>query len=282
MNQLVTKLRSADMRWSDAQAVLARYFDSHMSELPYETAASIARRLGLSPMTVGRFLRRLGYQDIDELKKALRRSAAAAWRMKDSAADLLSDVDQGDLLARALHSQIGCLERVFQIAKSQTFHDIVTLLCDSDRVYVTGFQSLRGIALYFASQMEYARPGVQWLDGLNGTFAELLEPGHGKRCLVVIDTRRYARKTKPLIEHAAALGINVIVVADVHLPGSIAADHVLTLPEGDDPLWDTDVDTVALLDLLLNGVAVHLGAKARRRVDALVDAQDIFGDFDVR
>jgi DNA-binding MurR/RpiR family transcriptional regulator len=282
LSDLITRLRSSEARWSDAHAVLARYFDAHLSELPYETAASIARRLNLSPMTVGRFLRRLGYRDIDDLKKALRRSASAAWRMKDSRIDLLSDVDQGDLLARALRSQIGCLERVFQIAKSAAFHDVVRLLSESDRVYVAGFQSLRGIALYFAAQMEYARPGVQCLDGLNGTFAELLDPGRQKRCLVLIDTRRYARKTKPLVERAKALGVKTIVVADVYLPGSVAADHVLTLPEGDDPLWDTDVDTVALLDLLLNGVVVHLGAKARRRVDALVDAQDLFDDFDAR
>jgi DNA-binding MurR/RpiR family transcriptional regulator len=120
------------------------------------------------------------------------------------------------------------------------------------------------------------------LDGLNGTFAELLEPGRGRRCLVAIDTRRYARKIKPLIERAAALGISTVAIADVHLPGSVGADHVLTLPEGDDPLWDSDVDTVALLDLLLNGVAVHLGPKARRRVEVLADAQDFFEDFDVR
>jgi DNA-binding MurR/RpiR family transcriptional regulator len=282
LNDLSARLRSPDAPWSGAQAVLARFFDTHQTELPYETAASIARRLNLSPMTVGRFLRRLGYQDIDDLKTALRRSATAAWRMKDSAVDRLSEVDQGDLLARALRSQIEGLEHVFQTAKSATFREVVKLLSESERVYVAGFQSLRGMAIYFASQLEYARPGVQMLDGLNGTFAELLEPGRGRRCLVAIDTRRYARKIKPLIERAAALGISTVAIADVHLPGSVGADHVLTLPEGDDPLWDSDVDTVALLDLLLNGVAVHLGPKARRRVEALADAQDFFEDFDVR
>ncbi|MGH6793060.1 MAG: MurR/RpiR family transcriptional regulator, partial [Methyloceanibacter sp.] len=193
MNDLPARLRSPDAPWSGAQAVLARYFDTHMTELPYETAASIARRLDLSPMTVGRFLRRLGYQDIDDLKTALRRSATAAWRMKDSRVDHLREMDQGDLLARALRSQIDCLERVFQLAKSVTFREVVKLVSESERVYVAGFQSLRGIAIYFASQLEYARPGVQMLDGLNGTFAEMLEPGRGRRCLVAIDTRRYAR-----------------------------------------------------------------------------------------
>jgi len=60
--------------------LIANYIERNMAELPYETARSIATHLRVVPMTTGRYLRRLGFDDLDDLKNELRRGYSnPAW-----------------------------------------------------------------------------------------------------------------------------------------------------------------------------------------------------------
>src|SRR5699024_1846319 len=51
---------------------IASFFLNDINAIPFETAASLSRRIGISPMTMSRFLRQLGYAGLSELKEELR------------------------------------------------------------------------------------------------------------------------------------------------------------------------------------------------------------------
>jgi DNA-binding MurR/RpiR family transcriptional regulator len=57
----VEKVKERQATFSRAESAIASYLVTHLREIPFETAASISRKLNVSPMTVGRFLRSLGY-----------------------------------------------------------------------------------------------------------------------------------------------------------------------------------------------------------------------------
>ncbi len=67
--EILIRLQSAELRKSKADKLIASYIERNLAELPFETAKSIAERLGISQMTVGRYLRRLGFDGLEELKQ---------------------------------------------------------------------------------------------------------------------------------------------------------------------------------------------------------------------
>ena len=66
-------------QYTASEQKLATFFLQHLQDLPFETAASIAKRLSMSPMTVGRFIKKLGYDDLKAVNKALRAEIPGKW-----------------------------------------------------------------------------------------------------------------------------------------------------------------------------------------------------------
>lgn len=271
---VLARLHTETGERTQSEAILARYFSAHLDDLPFETAASIAKRVGVSAVTVGRFLRRLGYQRLTDLTQELRGHApSSAWQLK-------SDGNGSSIQNRQLKAQIDNLTRVFAHRDRSDWQAAVALLTDMPQIFVAAFQNLRGIGHYFSAQLDYARPGVRFADGQDGTFANVFDGDRRKSCLLIIDSRRYARKAGLLAERAKAAGIKLIAVTDIYCPWIDEADVALTDPGEGEVFWDSAVSTVALLELLLESVIERLGPKVASRMEYLTDLQDGFGDFD--
>ena len=73
---IASKLKSPDVRQTKSDILIANFIERNLAELPFETAKSIAQSVGVSQMTVGRYLRRLGYDGLDDLKREMRSSAS--------------------------------------------------------------------------------------------------------------------------------------------------------------------------------------------------------------
>lgn len=278
---ILTRLRSRSLRQTKTDILISNYIERNLAELPFETAKSIAEGVGVSQMTVGRYLRRLGYDGLDELKREMRQGAnRTAWQVKGRFDRLQHDIREGKLLAELIQQQIDDLSLMYELTTSRQWQEAITLLVDAEEVYVAAYQNVRGIAQYFASQLSYARPKITFVDGLNGTYSELLDGSCADRCLLLFDVRRFAAKAKPLAEEARAAGVKVVLVTDDTCTWSRDVGAIpIILPGTRGPLWDGAVTTVALLDLIVSNVIVELGDKVNLRVDRLTRLQDAFGDF---
>jgi len=279
---LLSRLRAPDFRQTKSDILISNYLERNLSELPFETAKSIAEGVGVSQMTVGRFLRRLGYDGLDELKREMRQGTSrTAWQVLGTFDRLQNDVRDGQLLAELIQQQIDDLGRVYEITVSPEWQQAIDLLAAADEVFVAAYQNVRGVAQYFASQLSYARPCVQFSDGLNGTYSEILDSSGGTRCLVLCDVRRFASKALPLAKQARAAGVKVILVSDDACTWvDEASDIPIIMPGARGPLWDGAATMVALLDLMISNVVVELGDSVNERVDRLTELQDAFGDFE--
>lgn len=279
---IASKLRSPGARQTKSDVLIANYIERNLAELPFETAKSIAQSVGVSQMTVGRYLRRLGYDGLEELKREMRPSASrTAWQVKGKFGRLRDDARAGKLLAALIQQQIDDLGQIYEITVSADWQKAIALLVASEEVYVAAYQNVRGVAQYFASQLSYARPKVTFVDGLNGTYAELLDGSCQDRCLFLFDVRRFASKARPLAEQARAAGVKVILLSDdACVWAHDVSDIALIMPGARGPLWDGAAATVALLDLFISNVIVELGDAVNARVDRLTQLQDVFGDFE--
>ncbi|MFT4134540.1 MurR/RpiR family transcriptional regulator [Labrys sp. (in: a-proteobacteria)] len=283
MAQRILKLLQDEaLRRSKSDKLIANYLERNIADLPFETAKSIAERLELSPMTVGRFLRRMGFDGLDQLKRELRRgSSNPAWQVKGPVDRLREDISGGKLLAGLIQQQIDNLGQIYGLTTSAEWQQTIEALVGASEVYVAAYQNVRGIAQYFASQLSYTRPRVQFVDGLNGTYAELLDGSVSGRLLFLHDVRRFASKARPLAVEARRAGVKVVLITDEFCPwGAEVSDICLVVPGSHGPLWDGAATITAVLDLMLSNVIVVLGEEVSERVEALTRLQDVFGDFE--
>lgn len=283
MAQRILKLLQGDeLRRSKSDKLIANYLERNLADLPFETAKSIAARLDLSPMTVGRYLRRMGFDGLDQLKHELRRgSSNPAWQVKGPVDRLRQDIRENKLLAGLIQQQIDDLGRMYELTTAPEWQQAIDALVGASEVYVAAYQNVRGIAQYFASQLSYTRPRVQFVDGLNGTYAELLDGSVSGRVLFLHDVRRFAAKARPLAVEARRAGVKVVLITDEFCPwGPEVADICLMVPGSHGPLWDGAATITAVLDLMLSNIIVVLGDEVSERVELLTRLQDVFGDFE--
>lgn len=293
--RLLGRIEAAAPRLTRAERLVAAYLTANAQALTLETAASVARKAGVSPMTVGRFLRTLGYAGFNDLRQESAATAAAAaagpeaWRMADRYARFAQDGGSGDgagdsVRERSLDTEIKALAAAYRLASGERWAAVVQRVAMAEQVFVAGFQTVRGVAMDFAARLEYVRSGVGYLDGANGTYAEVFatdgSDGVGRRCLVLVDIRRYARQAQLLAAEAAAGGVPVAIVTDAFCHWARrCTDDVFHVQTEVGLFWDSNAAITSLLNLLLNDVIGVLGEVVGSRAKRLQALQGRFGAF---
>jgi DNA-binding MurR/RpiR family transcriptional regulator len=241
--------------FTPAEQKLGTFFLNHLSELPFETAASIGRRVDVSPMTVGRYIRKLGYSDLQDIKDELR-AKPVVWGERGIS---------GELFASApLKAKIKALTDVYQLPDSAEFPRIVSLLATASSVHVASFQLGRFLGMGFAGFLQTLRPRVYFSDGGDGSYSDVLLDCEPDGCLVLIDVRRYSRHFRLLAEEAAARRIRTVILTDVYCHWARAITDNVLMIETEIGLRSLSMVQL-LMELLLAAVAAELeGADVRR------------------
>jgi DNA-binding MurR/RpiR family transcriptional regulator len=273
------RLTQASDAGTPGERVLAHYLLSNLSSLPFETAASVAQKVGMSEASVGRFCRSIGYQHLKDLKSSLQADLGEkAWLIGDRLKDFhRRSQDGGTELSRALEREIAALVTVYELAASPAFEAAVTRLARRRSVHVAGFQTERGHAAELVHNLQYLRPGVHLADVSGGHFADILLGDPDETTLVLIDGRRYSRLTRDLAVAARDEGIPVTLITDPYCdwaPGLVT--ELFAVQTELNHFWDTTSAMSSLIGLMVNGVFRDLGAEVETRM-ARVSA--LYGDF---
>nr|WP_304504789.1 MurR/RpiR family transcriptional regulator [Defluviimonas sediminis] len=271
------RLSLAARNGTPSERALAHYLASNLSSLPFETAATIAAKVGVSEASVGRFCRSIGYGHLKDLKSRLQVDLGEkAWLIGDRLKDFHQRSQQGnEELARALEREIAALVNVYELAATPAFGAAVQRLARRQAVWVAGFQTERGHAAELVHNLQYLRAGVNLADVPGGHFAEVLLSDPEETTLVLIDGRRYSRLTRDLAVAARDEGIPVTLITDPYCdwaPG-LVSEH-FAVPTDLNHFWDTTSAMSSLIGLLVNGVFRELGAEVEgrmARVSALYD-----------
>lgn len=252
---LQKKLKSRWPTFTTSEQKIAGYLLNNISGIPFETAASLGKRVGVSAMTVGRFLRNLGYAGVGELKEELRGDAPwlKLYRTPGQAAD-------ADFISESLQAEVRALGEVHALARSAEWRSIVKTLASADRVSVASFQQGRFLGLGFATLLQYVRPHVGFADGVDGAYTDVVLDSTANSCVVLIDVRRYSRHFRILAEEVAARGIPLVIITDTQCYWARElTDKVLMLSIHADRVWHSFADFTSLFSLLLGAVAREMG-----------------------
>lgn len=252
---LQKKLKSQWETFTTSEQKIASYLLHNISGIPFETAASLGKRVGVSAMTVGRFLRNLGYAGVGDLKEELRGDAPwkQLYRISEPSAD-------ADYISESLQAEIRSLNDVYALARSDEWAPIVKMLVSADRVSVASFQHGSFLGMGFAASLQHVRPRVLFESGADGSYTGMLLDSTEKSCMVLIDIRRYSRHFRLLAEEAVKRGIPLLIITDTQCYWARQlTPHVLAIPVQTGRAWHSFGTLTSLFSLLINAVIREKG-----------------------
>lgn len=278
--EMLTRIEATFSQLTPSEKRVASWMLAHSAQIPFETAESVALATGTSGITVGRFLRKLGYRNLDDAKNSLR-DPTRPWGMNER---LDSWQQQSPLSGRLQHSlslEVDAISHVYQLAQSEAFSRVVQQLTHADAVFVLGIQSTRGIANAFFSHLEYLRPRVSYSEGLSGSWVESLNSAFSHPYVVLTDTRAYSAIARQYCRVASEKGIPMALITDIWCPW--ARDYpidLLQVKTDTGHFWDSLAPVSCLFNLLLSGVVEALGDSLAGRLAVNRQLQQEFGQFE--
>lgn len=257
--------------FSPAERTIANFILTNRGGIAFETANSIAAKLKVSAITVGRFSRKLGYRHFKDLKAGLRMTMSGVpWLVGDQVTEFIDARAESSRTKRSLELELAGIIEVYGLAQSDPWRQIVALLAKSDHVHIAGFQTERGVAATLAHLLQYAREGVSLLDVSAGSYHEILAADPNGRCLVLFDMRRYSEQAYVLASRASQRGIPVVMITDKFCDWIRKfTDHVIAVPTEVELFWSSQVALSCAVNLLVNDVIGTLGTTVEKRLETL-------------
>lgn len=274
-------LRDRMAGFSPSEQSLAAYILDNVQILPFETGSSIAQAVGVSEMTVTRFVRGLGFENLRDLKKRLRVAVAEKdSEIDDYMARFQMREGRQQMLQESLRLELDAIVKAYALTTTEVWEEAANLLVKARTVYVVGFQASKGLAMDFASRLLWARSNVIFIDNASGTFGEILNADPRHSAVVFVDTASYATRGIKLAEKLKAMEMPLVVVTDKFSHWAFAYTrfafeahtHVKTF-------WDSTASLSVVLNLMIDAVATRLGPKAKANFAMMSDMGSLFGEF---
>jgi len=277
---LFARLEAGLESFTPTERHIAHYMLGKRGELPFETAASLAQKLGVSAVTVGRFCRLLGYRHFRAVKEELRKSTSSApWLVGAQLAQFVTHYGE-DQVRRGLDSEIAALAEVHGMVDTPPWKAVTQLLVRSQLVQIAGFQTERGLALLLANQLQYVREGVEIVDTSAGNYADVFARRAKSRCLILLDMRRYSRQSYLLAEKAADESIPLVIITDKYCDwGPRFTPHVFALPSESGQFWSSPVPMTCFINLLVTSVVARSGRAVEQHLEKLSELFEHFTGF---
>ena len=252
---------------SRAERALYATLQANLENLAFETGASLAQKSGVSPNTVSRFMRRLGYKGLNGLKDALRDelrsgsllNATLIERMEHQPADLV----------RHFSAEIEALKVFAEQLSGQHWQDIVERVSAAERVFVCGFQTVRGLAEDFANRLALVRPGVEFIDLYSGVLGQWMDSQNSRCCVILIDITPYAEAGITFANECLANDTDLVVFSDEYgIARSIDTPYIVSMTTETSLILESTGGLTSALNVLLHYVAKAHKSNLRERLEA--------------
>ncbi|ABM59827.1 transcriptional regulator, RpiR family [Verminephrobacter eiseniae EF01-2] len=260
---------------------VAVYLRSNPDAILVDTSNTIAERAFVSPMTVTRFFRKLGFDSAAAVKKAVRQRFAS--QVPSAIGSRFDQFQrQRTLLDKNgdVKDAVTAIRQAAQYRSTPMWARIVELIAHSDSVFAAGFQTMSYLANGLVSRLNYIRANVHELDGADGVYAPFFADRSARRTLIIIDHFRYGRNGPVLAKVAREQGAEVIIFCDEHCnwAAGITA-FVVTLPSEPGFFFRPTMALHFCMHMLVQDVIDMLGEPVRRQLQLLSEAQELFGQF---
>ncbi len=253
----------------------ARWLADHPGEVALLSMREQAKRVGVSPPTMVRLARALGFDGYTSLRRPFQDAIAGHPVDYGRRATALQRAPAGTLVGRLVreisHAQIADVQSVQAFNSPAQIETAVRAIAGARRVGFLGVRASFGIAFQFRYAYNLiARNGVLF-DGLGGILLDQVDALDRSDVLVAISQSPYSAPTVEAVDAAAKRGVTIVALTDSTLsPLARRATHTLLFRTESLSFFPSMIAPLALVELLLARVAAR-GGKAV--LDRLAEAQ---------
>ncbi len=272
-------------RWSSLSPELqraARFVSANPPEVALRSMREIARRADVTPTTLVRLAKTLGYASFRELSEPIRTAFVTgdgSWL--ERAQQWQGAARGGDDVLRTLGAQQAAeAASVMELNERREFQACARRLLASRLVGCFGSRSSHAVAHQFSYAYNLIRGNGILLSDAAGTLLDQIEMFSTADTLVLVSQSPYVRRTIELAALARERHIPVIALTDSELsPLASQATHSLVFRADSISYFHTLVGAMSVAETLLANVAI-LGGKAviRRvaRVQSRLNAESVY------
>jgi DNA-binding MurR/RpiR family transcriptional regulator len=232
----------------------------------FGTVAELAEAASSGAATVVRLASKLGFDGFTGLQASVQHALARQLR---PAAERIREPAANDAIARHLDLELDNVATTLRALDAAALDDLVAHLAEQgSRVFLLSGDASLGVAHQLLGDLRALRDGVALIDGNDVAVRRAVAQLHQGDVLVTIDLRRYDKWVVEAARQASAQGVWCAAVTDSLLsPLASLAEHTFTVAAAGGGPFDSHVGTLALVNVVVAGVADRLRAVATDRLD---------------
>lgn len=264
----------------DALSATERQLADFVLEFPGELASyagnELAKLAGVSPSTVSRFIRHIGYETYEEARRQVREEQQSGSPLFQNATEAHK---RGQLVATHFQQSQANLAATFDRLNDRQMVEIVKAIIGAPQVLIFGTRSSHAFAMYLRWQIIQVVPRVTAIPGPGETLSEHLAGLTPRDCVIVFGMRRQTRQMDLLLEASTRIGARILFISDRTSPDFPAATWSLQCECRGPGLLDNHAAVMALCDLIATMVIEAAGAPGRKRLAAIERGHESAGEL---
>jgi DNA-binding MurR/RpiR family transcriptional regulator len=247
----------------------ARFLLERPEDVATASMRAIAGRAGVTPVTLVRLARALGFGDWKELRRPfVERLRPARLPYSARAEDLVKRKSPAALSHESFAEHAANLAATEAMNAPREIAETAALLARARRVHVAGFRSCHALAAGFVYVYRLFRPDVFLVGGALGLELDLRALGEGD-AVIVLGFAPYSRECALVIAAAQRAGARRIAVTDSDVsPLALGAERVLRFAHAGPSFFPSIAAASALLEALLAQLLARGGKPALDRLRA--------------
>lgn len=242
-------------------------------------ARELASAAGVSPSTIVRFSRQLGFDGFQSLKSALQERVRIQLTHGERFSMTLRSLRNRDLVKQIFEQDIALLQSTLRLIRKEDFYRAVDGICQASTVYILGLRSAFALA-YFA-YFRLSRYGVNCklvTFGGPGLFSEIAPIKKGD-VLLAIGFEKIATEVRDAAEFARRKKAHVITITTPASPPLPLADIALYMDRSSARRLQSVTAGLTLCLALVRGVAARKGKRSvslLNEIDAMTAGRPLF------
>lgn len=273
----VRRVRSQLEELSATERQLADFLLEFPGELASYAGNELAQLAGVSPSTVSRFIRRIGYDSYDEARRHVREEQEVGSPLFHSASGAARHIKS--VAAHFQQAQANLAATLERLSDAMML-EISRAVAGAPQVLIFGSRSSHSFASYLRWQIIQVLPRVHAIPGPGETIAEYTAALGERDCVIVFGTRRQTRQMERVLSAASRAGARILYISDQASPDYAGATWSLQCQCRGPGALDNHVAVMALCDLLATMIIDAAGANGRKRMAQVEQGHDELDDFD--
>ena len=274
--EVTERIAAAGPRLTAAERRVAQVVLERPQLVAFGTVADLAAHAKAGAATVVRLAAKLGFDGFSALQASVQRDLTHQLR---PAVERIREIGDHQPIERHREIAVANIATTLNGVEQPHLDAVVALLSDLTRpVLVLAGDAQHGVATQFVHDLGALRGDVSIVCGSGIEVRRQLAVSSPASTLLVMDLRRYERWVLDAVAVSRGLGHVVVALTDGPLsPLAMAAKHSFTLAAQSASPFDSQVGTLALLELLVASVAEQIRDSAAPRLERVESAWSATG-----